>query len=506
MLFNSPEFLFCFLPIVLLGYAILGRFGRTSVVSWLALSSLVFYAYWRIEFVLLLLGSIAFNYASSHVIFRLRERSRPQMVVLTLAISANLATLGFFKYFFPLLHFVDNTMGLNFQLINVVLPLGISFFTFTQIAYLVDLSQETAELQDFISYILFVTFFPHLIAGPILHHREIMPQFAKGRDFGLKWPDVALGLSWFSLGLCKKVLVADRLSPYADAAFAHTSSLTMTGAWIGVLNYALQLYFDFSGYSDMAIGLARMFSIEFPFNFDSPYKAASIIEFWSRWHMTLTRYLTLYLYNPFAMWANRRRAVIGKPNSRKALRTLGGFGSLVAFPTIATMFLAGVWHGAGLQFIIFGVLHGLYLTINHAWRILRREGSLMSRVIAQPVVSVTLTFISVLIAQIFFRSASTHNAVDVVAGLIGRHGFGLGELREQPLHAFLFILALPVIWFFPNTQEILGQVRTVRANIFGSSTLVLWRPNWVWATTLGSLLTGVLWYMTDTSSFLYFQF
>jgi alginate O-acetyltransferase complex protein AlgI len=506
MLFNSPEFLFCYLPIVLLGYAVLGKFGRTAVVSWLACASLAFYAYWRPEFVLLLAGSIAVNYACSRLIWRLRERSRAQVVVLTLAITANLATLAFFKYLFPLIHFIDDTLGLHASFTNVILPLGISFFTFTQIAYLVDLSQETAEPQDLSGYVLFVTFFPHLIAGPILHHREIMPQFAPGRDFRIQWRDLALGSSWFALGLGKKVLLADRFAPYADAAFAHTGSLTMAGAWVGVLNYALQLYFDFSGYSDMAIGLARMFSIEFPFNFDSPYKATSIIDFWSRWHMTLTRYLTLYLYNPFAMGANRRRAARGKSNSRKAQRTAGGFASLVAFPTITTMFLAGIWHGAGLQFIIFGVLHGSYLTVNHAWRIFRREGSILARVIALPVVCVGLTFSAVLMAQVFFRSASTHDALQVLAGLSGGHGVGLDELSMLPPHAFLFLLALPVIWGFPNTQEMLGQVSTVRANIFGSRALAMWRPNWAWACSLGGLLVAVLWYMTDTSSFLYFQF
>jgi alginate O-acetyltransferase complex protein AlgI len=506
MLFNSPEFLFCYLPVVLLGYAVLGRFGRTPVVVWLALSSLAFYAYWRPEYVLLLAASIVVNYACSRVIWHFRERSRSQMIVLTLAITANLATLAFFKYLFPFVHFIDDTLGLHALLANVILPLGISFFTFTQISYLVDLSQETAEPQDFMSYVLFVTFFPHLIAGPILHHREMMPQFSKSRDFGIKWRDVALGLSWFILGLCKKVLIADRLSPYADAAFAHTGNLTMTAAWIGVLNYALQLYFDFSGYSDMAIGLARMFSIEFPFNFDSPYKASSIIDFWSRWHMTLTRYLTLYLYNPFAMWANRRRAAAGKPNSRKAQRTAGGFASLVAFPTVTTMFLAGIWHGAGFQFIVFGLLHGLYLTVNHAWRIFHRDGSVLSRILARPVICVALTFLAVLIAQVFFRAASTQDALQVIAGLIGLHGAGLDPLIHQPPRAFLFVLALPIIWCFPNTQEILSQVHTVRSNIFGSNTKVLWRPNWVWASTLGTLVIAVLWYMTDTSSFLYFQF
>src|SRR5882672_2956658 len=227
MLFNSPEFLFCYLPLVLLGYAVLGKFGRTSVVSWLALSSLAFYAYWRPEFVLLLVGSIAVNYGCSRAIWRLRDRSRSQMIALTLAVAANLATLAYFKYLFPVMHFIDHLLGLHVQLTNVTLPLGISFFTFTQIAYLIDLSQETAEPQDLVSYALFVTFFPHLIAGPILHHREVMPQFAKGRDFRIKWRDIALGLSWFILGLCKKVLLADRFSPHADAAFAHSSDLSM---------------------------------------------------------------------------------------------------------------------------------------------------------------------------------------------------------------------------------------------------------------------------------------
>jgi alginate O-acetyltransferase complex protein AlgI len=506
VLFNSPEFLFCYLPIVLLGYALLGKLGRTAVVSWLAAASLAFYAYWRPEFVLLLVGSIVVNYACSRVIWQLRDRTRVQVSVLTLAIAANLAALAYFKYLFPLLHFMDDTLGWHSQFSNVVLPLGISFFTFTQIAYLIDLSQETAEPQDFTGYVLFVTFFPHLIAGPILHHREIMPQFGKDRDFGIRWHDLALGASWFSLGLAKKVLIADRFAPHADAAFAHTGSLTLTGAWIGVLNYALQLYFDFSGYSDMAIGLARMFSIQFPYNFDSPYKARCIIDFWSRWHMTLTRYLTLYLYNPLAMWVNRRRAARGLPNSRKAQRTAGGFAGLVAFPTIATMFLAGVWHGAGLQFIIFGLLHGSYLTINHAWRIWRREGSMLSRLVARPAVSVGLTFVAVLIAQVFFRAGSTHDALEVLAGLAGLRGSGFDQLSRLPPHAFLFVFALPVIWHFPNTQEILGQVSAVRANIFGSSAWPMWRPNWVWACSLGSMLVAVLWYMTDTSSFLYFQF
>jgi D-alanyl-lipoteichoic acid acyltransferase DltB (MBOAT superfamily) len=271
----------------------------------------------------------------------------------------------------------------------------------------------------------------------------------------------------------------------------------------------MQLYFDFSGYSDMALGLARMFSITFPFNFDSPYKSRSIIDFWSRWHMTLTRYLTLYLYNPISMWINRRRTAAGKPNNRKAQRTASGFASLVIFPTLVTMFLAGVWHGAGLQFIVFGLLHGTYLSVNHAWRMFRREGSLISRAVALPPVSLGLTFAAVLVAQIFFRAASTEDAVEVLKGLTGLRGIGLENASAQSSHAYLFLLALPVVWFFPNTQEILGQTQTVRANLLGWLVRArpgAWRPNLAWALSLGVLLVAVLWYMTDTSAFLYFQF
>jgi D-alanyl-lipoteichoic acid acyltransferase DltB (MBOAT superfamily) len=506
MLFNSPQFLFCFLPAAVLGFALLGRFGRTAVVAWLAFMSLVFYAYWRLDFLALLVGSIAVNYACSRLLWRCREQERAQRLILILGVIANLAMLAYFKYLFPLLHFLTESLGLPPVLGGVILPLGISFFTFTQIAYLVDLSQDSAEPQDFVSYVLFVTFFPHLIAGPILHHSEIMPQFLRGRDFSLKWKDLALGLSWFILGLGKKVLIADRFAPHADAAFAHAGDLTMIGAWVGVLNYALQLYFDFSGYSDMAIGLARMFSIEFPYNFDSPYKAAGIIEFWSRWHMTLTRYLTLYLYNPFAMSINRRRARAGKPNSRKAQRTLTGFLSLVALPTVMTMFIAGIWHGAGLQFIVFGLLHGIYLTINHAWRFFRREGTLLMRIISPTPVGVLLTFAAVLLGQIFFRAASTHQALQVLAGLFGRHGVGLNASQTLNPHAFLVFALLPVVWFFPNTQEILGRTAAIRPNVFGTGLPGFWRPNMAWAGGLGALLVGVLWFMTDTSAFLYFQF
>jgi alginate O-acetyltransferase complex protein AlgI len=514
MLFNSPAFLFCYLPIALAGFAICSRFGRTPVVAWLAFISLAFYGYWRPIFLVLLVGSILVNYTTAALIWQSRSRPGVQKFWLAAGITANLGALAYFKYLFPLLHFFNDAFNLHHLVGSVILPLGISFFTFTQIAYLIDLAQDAAEPQDFVSYVLFVTFFPHLIAGPILHHGEIMPQFAEGRDFSLKLPDLALGLSWFILGLCKKVLIADHLSQYADVAFAHPAGLPLGYAWLGVLNYAMQLYFDFSGYSDMAVGLARMFSIELPLNFDSPYKAGNIIDFWSRWHMTLTRYLTLYLYNPMSLAINRRRMAKGKPISRKATKTLAGFASLIALPTVATMFLAGIWHGAGLQFIIFGTLHGVYLSVNHAWRIFRREGALATKIISWRPTSVLLTFLAVIVGQVFFRAASTGDALRLLAGMIGWNGI-TGRSAElstvvtstlHNAHACAVLLLLPVVWFFPNTQEILGQAKAVRANIFRSMSTALWRPNWMWATSLAVAFIAVLWYMTNTSSFLYFQF
>ncbi|MFY9935988.1 MAG: MBOAT family O-acyltransferase [Silvibacterium sp.] len=528
MLFNSPEFLFCYLPIVLAGFAVAGRFGRLPVVCWLAFMSLVFYGYWRPAFLFLLVGSIIVNFTCSRLIWKFQARPAIQKACLVAGVSLNLGALFYYKYLFSLLHFLDGVGVLHHSFGNVILPLGISFFTFTQIAYLIDLAQGAAEPQSFISYVLFVTFFPHLIAGPILHHGEIMPQFAKGRDFSLKWNDVALGLSWFILGLCKKVLIADRIARFADSTFAQPAGLPLLSAWLGVLNYAVQLYFDFSGYSDMALGLARMFSIELPFNFNSPYKSPSVIEFWQRWHMTLSRYLTVYLYNPMSLSISRRRLIKGKPTSRKATRTLAGFSSMVALPTIATMFLAGIWHGAGLQFIIFGVLHGVYLTMNHAWRIFRREGTVVAKIIEWRPVSVLLTFFAVCIAAVFFRAASTHDALRLLAGMFGANGLGLpapviaklGTALPGLLHvpflaapmlllsgkAFLVLALFPVVWFLPNTQEILGQAKGEHSDITGFTKIALWRPNLAWATSLGMVMIAVLWYMTDTSSFLYFQF
>lgn len=505
MLFNSFEFLFIFLPVAMAGFHLLGRSGRRPVIAWLALCSVVFYAVWKPVFVFFLLGSILTNYVFSIAIVKAAEGSSRRRVILGLGVAANLAALFYFKYLYKTLLLL---IGLHLpvpSIAPVLLPLGISFFTFTQISYLVDLAQGQAERQDFLSYLLFVTFFPHLIAGPILHHKEMMPQFAAGRRFRLVPADVSLGLTWFLLGLGKKVLIADSLSKIADNAFAHAGAQSAASAWAGLVMYTMQLYFDFSGYSDMALGLARIFSIRFPLNFDSPFKATSVTEYWQRWHMTLTRYVTLYLYNPLLLGVQRRRLAAGKKISRKSLATVGGFSSMVAYPTVVTMLLTGLWHGAGLQFLIFGLLHGVYLTSNQAWRHFRQRRKGEPPQLPTGMMRMALrigVYLQVAFALIFFRADSLGAAFAMIGDLAGFRGAGhVGSL----LNAFAGFALFPVVWFMPNTQQILGEQPS---STFGSGSLfarLRWSPNLGWGLALALLFFAILANM-ETSSFLYFQF
>jgi alginate O-acetyltransferase complex protein AlgI len=505
MLFNSAAFIFKFLPLALLGFAVLGRFGRRAAIGWLAFISIVFYMAWKPAFVVLLLGSIALNFLLSRLIAASKTKPRVQSFWLITGIAGNLGALCYFKYLFPLLHFFTRHGWSQHEWGNVVLPLGISFFTFTQLGYLIDLRDGVAEPQSLTSYALFVTFFPHLIAGPILHHKEIMPQFAEERQYGLNRADLSVGLTWFVMGLCKKVLIADMIAPYADAVFAAPAQQSIATAWIGAVTYVLQLYFDFSGYSDMAIGLARMFSIRFPFNFNSPYKAASVIEYWQRWHMTLTHYITLYLYSPIALNVRRRRLDAGKAISKKATRTLEGFVALVAYPTVVTMLLAGIWHGAGLQFILFGLIHGVCITLEHAWNLFRPSNGKSMHPLAH-MAAVLRVSLTVVIADIFFRAPSVRGAWSLLRSMFGMNGVAHQTIAGASL---LALLLLPVVWLFPNTQEILGETAETGKSE-ASETLgrfgLRWKPNFAWALLMGATVFLVLLNMSRPSTFLYFQF
>jgi D-alanyl-lipoteichoic acid acyltransferase DltB (MBOAT superfamily) len=543
MLFNSFEFLFAFLPIALIGFQLLASLSRRAAILWLALISIAFYGLWNTRIVFLLLASASFNYVAAVLIERWRHKSKLQSAVLFTAVSVNLAALCYFKYLFPTLEFLHDSHILSGTFQNVILPLGISFFTFTQIGYLIDLKQGEAELEPVWNYVFFVTFFPHLIAGPILHHREIMPQLSRPGRFSLNSDDISAGITLFAIGLFKKVVLADKISGFVGPAFAHSSSITFLGAWGGALSYALQLYFDFSGYSDMAIGLARMFSIRFPLNFNSPYKAKSIIDFWQRWHMTLTRYLTLYLYNPIALNATRRGAQRGQKGRGTKKITVRSFASRVAAPTLITMFLAGVWHGAGLQFLVFGLLHGVYICTNHAWRTfgggVRRWSLPLTKEV--PTVcaafSVLLVFIPVVAAEIFFRANSVNDAANILLAMAGAHGIAVpqetlraasrvfgaalmhsGFIRSghwtglQLKEMIEVFTLLTIVWFAPNSQEIVGYRPEETAEVAKATPSPLplpwfqWRPNVAWATVVAVIFVIGLMNLLNPSEFLYFQF
>jgi len=502
MTFSNPLFYLVFLPFALLGFELAGRFGRRPAIGFLTLMSLVFYARWSPVYLLLLAGSILANYLFAVAIDRHSKSPSAQQFWLVTGIVANLGTLCYYKYLFPLLHFFTASGITRHAWGSVILPLGISFFTFTQIAYLVDLKQGIAQQEGLLNYSLFVTFFPHLIAGPIIHHKEMMPQFSAERRYRLDRCDMTVGLTWFTMGMFKKVMVADRIAPVANHFFDQPHGVGLLPAWLGVMTYSMQLYFDFSGYSDMAVGLARMFSIRFPLNFNSPYKAPSIIDFWQRWHMTLTRYIMAYVYSPVQLWVSRRRMEKGKKTSRKATATLEGFTGMIALPTLFTLFLAGVWHGAGVQFLLYGVLHGAYITINHAWRIFVPAESRFKRFVTVPV-SVAITYIAVLIGQVLFRANSFGDAIRVFADMSGHHGLGPGWPASQIL---LIAVLLAVVWMMPNTQEILGETQHDDEPNWSILPQLRWRPNFLWwvATSLSFAIT--MFYTATNATFLYFQF
>ena len=534
MIFSSIPFIFVFLPIALVGYYLLGAWRDRAAGGWLCVCSFVFYGYWNANFVWLLLASVLFNYAAGAALLRC-DRGVNRTRVLIAAVGANLALLFFYKYFGPAVGFLNvNGLG-EWPAASIVLPLGISFFTFTQIAYLVDTADGVVHERSWLNYILFVTFFPHLIAGPILHHREIMPQFADRRTYRLNGENMAVGCSMFIFGLFKKAVIADQIGDFVPLAFDHSRSVDLVAAWTGVLAYAVQLYFDFSGYSDMAIGLARMFGVRFPINFNSPYKAANIVDYWQRWHMTLTRWLTSYIYQPIVQRIMRRRYARGEDLSPKGLKGTSAFLTMAVFPLMVTMGFAGIWHGAGLQFLCFGLLHGCYLSVHRAWRTFGRPttGSLAPRsrlpsLLVRPW-SVLLTFACVLVGQVFFRADSVQGALQVLAGMIGLHAVvlpayliaALGDMGRElvsanivvpgfapnPFRAFLPILAsLGITFLCPNTQEIMALIPPRPRVPAEPGSPLLWAPTMPWALAMGVMFFISLLLINNEQKFLYFQF
>ena len=414
MLFNSYVFILGYLPVVFTVFFLFGKSSHRLAASWLGFASLFFYGWWSIYALPLLLASILANYLFSLPLSSRTNSDKSKKLYLLIAVMSNVMVLGIFKYSNFFISTANNLISPHFgwasiPLLNIVLPLGISFFTFTQIAFLVDTYRGQVKETDPIHYLLFVTYFPHLIAGPVLHHKQMMPQFEPGSTYCFNHESVAIGLTIFCIGLFKKVVIADELAVYANLVFDGTNAggkPTFFDAWAGALAYTLQLYFDFSGYSDMAIGLSRLFNIKLPLNFNSPYKASSIIEFWRRWHMTLSAFLRDYIYIPLG--GNRNGKIARYRN------------------LMLTMLLGGLWHGAGWTFVLWGGLHGVYLVINHAW--LRFTGGGFGRYLPNPVailLGVGTTFLAVVIAWVPFRAANFATSVELYRGMVGVYGFGL---------------------------------------------------------------------------------
>jgi D-alanyl-lipoteichoic acid acyltransferase DltB (MBOAT superfamily) len=529
VLFSSYEFVLIFLPItllVVLGLATLAR--RDAAKAALFAASLTFYAWWNPRYLLLLLALLFFNFAvGSWLIITSEDESlaRKRLVVLVCGLIANIGTLVYFKYTNFLVQAIGDLTHHPWSIAPILLPLGISFITFQKIAFLVDAYSGQIKRLRFLDYGLFVAFFPQLIAGPIVHHREVIPQFEGDR---LRYSPrlVAIGIAFFVFGAFKKVIIADQLAPHVAAVFnAATlgSHQSFGAAWLGSVTFTLQVYFDFSGYSDMAIGLALLFGVRLPYNFNSPLKAPNMIEFWSRWHITLTRFLTAYIYNPMVLRVTRARMARGKKIARRGVMPVGSFVRVLAIPTMITMFIAGLWHGAGFQFIVFGLLHGAYLVINHAWKNFRHATHTTKSHPAGEWVARALTFVALVVSIPFFRADSVHTAMDILRSMAGGRGFGLGGIFHERTFLAAVGLLLLATQVLPNSQDIMreqldasteqlakhaGAGKTMDPAVARSWAWprVSWRPTVMWALVLGVAGWYVILNMAAPSDFLYFQF
>lgn len=437
MIFNSFEFLFLFLPLAIAVYFALNRWAsHTSGRIWLTAASIFFYAWWDVRFVALLAASVLFNYAAG-------KRCRRRAWLIT-GIVGNLAALVYFKY-----------AGFFFGATGIVLPLGISFFTFTQIAYLVDVYTGDADpaKYSFADYALFVTYFPHLLAGPILHHGEMLTQFVNPARARCDADRFASGLALLAAGLAKKVLVADQLAPCVNQGFASPAALAFDQAWLTALAYSAQIYFDFSGYTDMARGMSKMLNIELPINFNSPYQARSLQDFWQRWHITLSRFLRDYVFFP-----------------------LGG----VQHPylaTLATFAIAGLWHGANWTFIVWGVLNGVGVAIARLWPY--KMPTALARAI---------TFLSVTWLWVWFRATTLQDAWILTKTMLAPK---LPQTwAAMPERLWLLAAALLIAWLVPNTQKLFER-RTLAP---------------IWSVALGLLLALSVTFLQNATEFLYFNF
>lgn len=522
MLFNSFEFLLVFLPATLAGFHLLLPFSQRAALWLVLVASLAFYGYWSPPYVLLILGSIAFNYAVARRILRARAERQDRRADFTLAlgVAVNLAALGYFKYAAFAVETLNGALDAGLPVPEIALPLAISFFTFQQITWLVDARRGAAEGMALSQYALCVLFFPHLIAGPIVYYRELAPQFLANLARRRRSVDLAVGFTIFAIGLFKKVVLGDSMGVLSDQVFGAAERgqvLTFWPAWCGAFAYAFQIYFDFSGYSDMAIGLARLFGVRLPANFASPYKATSIADFWRRWHITLSRFLRDYLYIPLG--GNR------KGEARRYANLL------------ITMLLGGLWHGASWTFVAWGGLHGLYLIVNHAWRAGRLALGLQPRAsVAGQWLARLVTFLCVVVAWVFFRAPDFPTAGAMLAAMAGANGVvlptflagllgpveALGLRFEEvglfgsPAAVLPLAACFALVWGAPNTQQIMRRYRPVEGAGLGVElsapqgllARLRWRPAAASLVAVAMLAAGSVAFMFpgNEKQFIYFQF
>ena len=494
---------------MLAGFFLLGRKVHHQVaVAWLVIGSLFFYGWWNPAYVSLIVGSMIFNYAVGFQLQRSHTAEGFRKHLLAFGATVNLALIGYFKYANFFVNNLNSTAGTSFHLENIILPLAISFFTFQQIAYLVDAYRRELHEYNFLHYFLFVTFFPQLIAGPIVHHKEMMPQFQQDKMYMPRATNFAVGITVFGIGLFKKVILADGVAEYATPIFAIADSsaglITFFDAWGGALAYTLQIYFDFSGYTDMAIGSAILFGIKLPMNFNSPYKSLNIIDFWRRWHMTLSRFFRDYLYIPLGG---------AKAGTSRMLVNL-----------IITMLLGGLWHGAGWTFVLWGLLHGLYLAANHVWRTFRKNTlghNLENRSFIGKTASVMLTMLAVTLGWVLFRAETIHGASGMLKGMFGVNGATLPNAFSnihpaltsllEGLHIntmaesgtlfitkWICIVSTSIILFLPNSTQYVNSIFSSKSP---STTSLFMR-----AMITSILIVWAVIAIGKPSEFLYFQF
>ncbi len=470
MLFNSFEFIFAFLPLCLLLYFSLNAIGRTAWAKGvLILFSLYFYAFFNSSYLPIILTSIMANYFVGYQLQRKKSLSFRRLILLV-GVAFNVLLLGYFKYYDFFLENINILFRSSFTLKHIVLPLGISFFTFQQLAFVIDNYKQEKPLPGFLDYCNFVTFFPQLIAGPIVLPEEMLPQFASKKNRYIHSRNLFDGLFIFSIGLAKKVIIADSIAVFANVGFSGMTEFTMAEAWLISLSYTMQLYFDFSGYCDMAIGIGRMFNINLPINFDKPYVAQNFQEFWKRWHITLNRFLTHYLY--FPLGGSRR-------------------GSFRTYVNILIVFLvSGLWHGAGWTFILWGIFHGCGVVVCRLWRGGNKP--------LPKLVSVAVTFFFVNILWVLFRADTLSQAGNLISCMFNNTDMALTETFKNRLlsifpkvfNFMLFVLASVMAFVGPTAYT---MMKKEKAFALKSITIVV-------------LFVASLLFLNRENTFLYFNF